>query len=65
MEGFIFLDYLDRFPEAFLALRDWQAQGAITIAETVRSGLESAPSALRAVFEGRNLGKQLVEIAES
>ncbi|RJO77576.1 NADP-dependent oxidoreductase [Nocardia panacis] len=63
MEGFIFLDYLDRFPEAFVALRDWHAQGAITIAETVSSGLESAPSALRAVFEGRNLGKQLVEIA--
>ncbi|MFI6868569.1 NADP-dependent oxidoreductase [Nocardia sp. NPDC050406] len=62
MEGFIFLDYLDRFPEAFQALRDWQARGAITIAETVSSGLESAPSALRAVFEGRNLGKQLVEI---
>ncbi|WP_327120597.1 NADP-dependent oxidoreductase [Nocardia sp. NBC_01730] len=65
MEGFIFLDYLDRFPEAFMALRDWQAQGAITIAETVSSGLESAPSALRAVFEGRNLGKQLVKISES
>ncbi len=64
MEGFIFLDYLDRFPEAFTALREWQAQGAITIAETVSRGLESAPSALRAVFEGRNLGKQLVEVAE-
>ncbi|MCC3317783.1 hypothetical protein [Nocardia africana] len=46
-------------------MRDWQAQGAITIAETVSKGLESAPSALRAVFEGRNLGKQLVEVAES
>lgn len=62
MEGFIFLDYLDRFPEAFTALHDWQARGAIIVAETVSSGLESAPSSLRAVFEGRNLGKQLVEI---
>ncbi|WP_406276605.1 NADP-dependent oxidoreductase [Nocardia sp. NBC_00881] len=64
MEGFIFLDYLDRFPEAFTALRDWHDQGNITIAETVSSGLESAPSALRAVFESGNLGKQLVQIVQ-
>ncbi|MEU7631191.1 NADP-dependent oxidoreductase [Nocardia sp. NPDC049220] len=65
MEGFIFLDYLGRFPEAFAALRDWHDRGELTIAETVSSGLESAPSALRAVFEGSNLGKQLVDIVES
>ncbi|MBB5916952.1 hypothetical protein BJY24_005864 [Nocardia transvalensis] len=64
MEGFIFLDYVDRFPEAFTALRDWHAQGDITLAETIASGLESAPSALRAVFEGANLGKQLVQIVQ-
>ncbi|MBF6170062.1 NADP-dependent oxidoreductase [Nocardia blacklockiae] len=63
MEGFIFLDYLDRFPEAFTALHDWHDQGRLTIAETVSGGLESAPSALRAVFEGGNLGKQLVRVA--
>ncbi|RDI68466.1 hypothetical protein DFR76_1011 [Nocardia pseudobrasiliensis] len=65
MEGFIFLDYLDRFPEAFTALREWHDQGELTIAETVSSGLEFAPSALRAVFEGGNLGKQLVDIVKS
>ncbi len=64
MEGFIFLDYLDRFPEAFTALRDWHDRGSITITETVSSGLESAPSALRAVFEGGNLGKQLVRVVQ-
>ncbi|MFE3262219.1 NADP-dependent oxidoreductase [Nocardia sp. NPDC059091] len=65
MEGFIFLDYLDRFPEAFAALRDWHDQGKLVVAETISSGLESAPNALRSVFEGRNLGKQLVKIADS
>ncbi|QIS12877.1 NADP-dependent oxidoreductase [Nocardia arthritidis] len=63
MEGFIFLDYVDRFPEAFAALLDWYRQDKLTIAETISGGLESAPSALRAVFEGGNLGKQLVEVA--
>ncbi|WP_280255203.1 NADP-dependent oxidoreductase [Nocardia wallacei] len=62
MEGFIFLDYLDRFPEAFAALLGWYRSGELTVAETVGAGLESAPRALRALFEGGNLGKQLVEV---
>ncbi|WP_157122081.1 hypothetical protein [Nocardia miyunensis] len=44
------------------ALRDWHDQGSITVA--VSSGLESAPSALRGVFEGGNLGEQLVQIVQ-
>lgn len=65
MEGFIFLDYVDRFPEAFEVLLDWHTRGELTVAETVSVGLESAPDALRALFEGGNLGKQLVAVAES
>ncbi len=64
MEGFIFLDYVDRFPEAFTALLNWHNRGELALAETVTPGLESAPSALRALFEGHNLGKQLVEVAD-
>ncbi|MFD7061480.1 hypothetical protein [Streptomyces sp. NPDC059906] len=29
MEGFVFLDHVDRFPEAFGALATWSAQGDI------------------------------------
>ncbi|GAA5061974.1 hypothetical protein [Nocardia callitridis] len=57
------LDYLDRFPEAFEKLRAWHAGGAISVAEHIDEGLESAPSALRGLFESRNLGKQLVEVS--
>ncbi|WP_194818391.1 NADP-dependent oxidoreductase [Nocardia sp. XZ_19_385] len=63
MEGFIFLDYLDRFPEAFGRLHEWLTQGRIVYAEDVQEGLELAPSMLRGLFEGRNLGKQLLRIA--
>lgn len=62
MEGFIFLDYLDRFPEAFGKLSGWHAEGKIVIAESVVEGLESAPSALRGLFQGTNIGKQLVRV---
>ncbi|MGY4101508.1 NADP-dependent oxidoreductase [Nocardia sp. R16R-3T] len=63
MEGFIFLDYLDRFPEAFGRLHEWMTQGHIMYAEDVQEGLELAPAMLRGLFEGRNLGKQLLRIA--
>ncbi|QBS46454.1 NADP-dependent oxidoreductase [Nocardia sp. CS682] len=63
MEGFIFLDYLDRFPEAFGRLHAWMTQGDIVYAEDIQEGFELAPSMLRGLFEGRNLGKQLLRIA--
>lgn len=63
MEGFIFLDYLDRFPEAFGRLHEWMTDGDIVYAEDIREGFELAPAMLRGLFEGRNLGKQLLQIA--
>ncbi|TSC25212.1 NADP-dependent oxidoreductase [Corallococcus sp. Z5C101001] len=62
MEGFIFLDYVSRFPEAFRELSAWAAGGRLVHAESIAEGLEHAPSALRGLFEGRNLGKQLVRV---
>ncbi|WP_280217216.1 NADP-dependent oxidoreductase [Nocardia neocaledoniensis] len=64
MEGFIFLDYLDRFPEAFARLHGWLAEGRIVYAEDVAEGFDRAPALLRGLFEGRNLGKQLLRVAE-
>ena len=63
MEGFIFLDYVDRFPEAFAALHGWMTEGRIVYAEDTIDGLENAPAALRRLFEGRNHGKQLLRVA--
>ncbi|RKH59644.1 NADP-dependent oxidoreductase [Corallococcus llansteffanensis] len=63
MEGFIFLDHVSRFPEAFRELSTWSAGGHLVCAETIAEGLEQAPMALQGLFEGNNLGKQLVRIA--
>jgi NADPH-dependent curcumin reductase CurA len=62
MEGFVFLDHVDRFPEAFGRLAGWSSSGGIRLEETVAAGLEQAPAALAGLFEGRNLGKQLVRV---
>ncbi|QIS03327.1 zinc-binding dehydrogenase [Nocardia brasiliensis] len=62
MEGFIVLDYADRFPEAFDKLSGWHSAGRIVVAEHVTEGLAAAPAALRGLFEGSNIGKQLVRV---
>jgi NADPH-dependent curcumin reductase CurA len=62
MEGFIILDYVDRFPEAQAAMFEWLADGRIVHAEHVVHGLESAPDALNLLFTGGNTGKVIVEL---
>ncbi|MCC5860481.1 MAG: NADP-dependent oxidoreductase [Gammaproteobacteria bacterium] len=64
MEGFIVLNYLDRFPEAIEALAGWVKAGQIHFEEDVQEGLENCPATLRRLFEGRNFGKQLLKVAE-
>lgn len=62
MEGFIFLDYVSRFPEAYHALSKWVGKGQLRYAEQIVDGLETAPMALQGLFTGQNLGKQLVRL---
>lgn len=62
MEGFIVLDYLDRFPTAQLEVGGWIAEGKIKSSEHIVEGLESAPDALNLLFSGGNTGKVIVEL---
>jgi len=62
MEGFIILDYLDRFLPAQMELASWMAEGKIVHAEHVVHGLERAPEALNMLFDGANTGKVVVEL---
>ena len=64
MEGFLLLTYAKRMHEAVEQLRDWVAAGRIHHAVDVADGLEHAPATLRRLFEGRNLGKQLLKVAD-
>jgi NADPH-dependent curcumin reductase CurA len=63
MEGFIVLDFADRHAHARDQLAGWLEEGGIVAAYDVqRGGIEDAPRTLRRLFEGRNLGKQVLEL---
>ena len=64
MRGFSIFDYLDRTTEAISELAAWPSEGKIKAQVDVVEGLENAPDALRRLFTGENLGKQLVKIAD-
>jgi NADPH-dependent curcumin reductase len=62
MEGFLVLDYLDRFPEAQIDMVGWLAEGRVKHAEHLVDGLEHAPDALNLLFTGGNTGKVIVKL---
>ncbi len=64
MEGFNTLDRWDRFPEAFAALRQWEADGRLVHREQVYDGLDLAVDALNGLFTGANIGKTIVKVAD-
>jgi hypothetical protein len=64
MEGFIVIDYLPRSAEAVTQLAQWTAQGQITNAEDVQQGIENVPNTFLRLFDGKNLGKQLLKLTD-
>ena len=62
MEGFIILDYAERFPAAQLELAGWLGEGKLVHREHVVEGLERAPEALNLLFTGGNIGKVIVRL---
>lgn len=63
MQGFIILDYADRFTKAYEALLGWVNEGKIKYQIDLAEGLENAPETLQRLFSGSNRGKQLLRIA--
>ena len=64
MEGFIVLDYMDKFPEAIAELMQWVQEGKIVYQEDIQEGIENAPDTLLRLYTGKNIGKQLLKIAD-
>jgi NADPH-dependent curcumin reductase CurA len=62
LQGFIVLDYLDRFFDAIAQLGTWVGEGRITHRVDLTEGLEHAPEALDRLFTGANLGKTIVRV---
>jgi NADPH-dependent curcumin reductase len=64
MEGFLLLDFQERFLDGILQLGQWVEEGRIKYAEEIVDGLEQAPSAMRKLFTGENTGKLIVKVSE-
>ncbi|ELZ27492.1 alcohol dehydrogenase zinc-binding domain protein [Halosimplex carlsbadense 2-9-1] len=64
VEGFLVGDFAPRFEAATGRLAEWVARGDLQYRETVTEGLESAPEAFLGLFEGENIGKQLVRVSD-
>lgn len=64
MEGFMVFDHAGRFPEAVTGLLALKAEGRLHTLEDVQEGFENIPATLNRLFEGRNMGKQLLKLAD-
>ncbi len=62
VEGFIILDYASRFMDAAKQLGMWKMMGKLKERLTIVKGLEKAPEAINMLFEGKNIGKLIVEL---
>lgn len=62
LQGFLVLDYKDRYGEAIGELAGWVRDGSLDYNEHVLEGAESARGAIEMLYEGRNMGKLLVRV---
>jgi hypothetical protein len=64
MEGIVVFDYAPRYPEGVAAIARWMHEGSFKSREHIVGGFENFPSALLMLFEGKNLGKLVLQVAE-
>ncbi len=64
-QGFLVSSYAERFAEGRQQLTRWLGQGRLKYREEVALGIEAAPQAFIGMLQGRNLGKQLVQLSPS
>ncbi|KAF2831757.1 NAD(P)-binding protein [Ophiobolus disseminans] len=64
MQGFVVFDFEDKYAEARKQLAQWLSEGKLKRKETiVKGGIGKAEEALVGLFEGKNTGKTMVEVA--
>ena len=64
-EGMVVFDYAPRYAEGVATLASWMQEGSVKSIEYVVEGFERFPEALLMLFEGRNLGKLVLKVAEA
>jgi len=64
LRGFTAADFPELRPDFVREMTQWLKEGRIVYRETVLEGIENAPRALIGLFEGINVGKMLVKLAD-
>lgn len=62
LEGFIVMDYADRYGEAVPRLAAWAREGRIRTQETIVEGLDTFPETFQRLFTGDKLGKLMIKV---
>jgi len=62
VEGFLVMQFADRYEEGLKQLATWLREKKIKYREDVAEGLENAPAAFIGMMQGKNIGKQLVQV---
>jgi NADPH-dependent curcumin reductase CurA len=62
VQGFIIMDYMDRYMEAATQLGKWKMFGKLKDRETIVEGLAKASDAINMLFTGGNIGKLILKV---
>lgn len=64
MQGLLVGDFKEHVGEAYQALEEAVQKGELQFEETIYDGFNKIPEAFLGLFSGKNIGKQLVKVAE-
>ena len=65
VQGFLVSSYSARFSEGLEQLARWLKEGKLKYREDVAQGIEAAPQAFIGMLQGKNQGKQLVQLSKA
>lgn len=62
MQGFIVMDFAERYGEAVPRLAQWAREGQLQSRETIVEGIETFPAAFLRLFSGEKMGKLMLAV---
>ena len=65
MEGIVVFDYADRYQQGVRQMSQWMQAGTFKTREDIVQGLENFPQTLLMLFEGKNFGKLILQVANA
>ena len=65
MEGIVVFDYADRYHLGVAEMAKWMQAGTFKTREDIVQGLENFPQTLLMLFEGKNFGKLILQVADA